>query len=212
MTGTGVLVCRGGLDVSPLREMLKEGDRPFCAGLHLDLDEFFRFDETGRYGTSVSDLPEGWEDVFTRHESSIAKSIESQLEILRSKELPASYLDGHHNTHLLLPVLNLVLPLMRRYGIARMRFAPGFYGSAEDVGRAREMMGYYGVISSDSFADLGDIMAGRFNPAPGDAGALEVMAHPDLADEYPDRLLQFRYLEGGALSGYELISWTDHHP
>lgn len=209
MTGAGIMTLRGISDLSPVLRLLDKRGLCFSPGLHLDLDDFFLFDETGRYGSSDRDLPEGWEDTLNSRRDEIAGSIISQIDFLKRQGVPAIYLDGHHNVHLIMPVLQIILPLMKEHNISRMRFVPGFYSNPDDLSAARALLAENKIITSDTFVDLADIMSGRVNINPADPGIVEIMCHTDAEDNTMGRADQHHFLTRDNFKGFEIISWSD---
>jgi predicted glycoside hydrolase/deacetylase ChbG (UPF0249 family) len=178
-------------------------------GLHLDLDEYFRFDEHGRYGATEEDIVPWYGDIWKERRDDIVGDMERQLAALLDAGIIPSHVDGHHHAHLFPLVLPEVLQLMERHSITRMRFFPEFYRSDASRRRALELLRLHGIRNPDHFIDLSRLMAEGRGMLDSLEGVVEIMAHTDTGDNDLGRVEQHRYLLEGNLGEYRTIPFHD---
>lgn len=126
-------------------------------GLHLDLDEYFAFDETGRYGKDEYDIPDNYRSIIKDKKGAIVQDIAGQMDHLIQAGLKLSHVDGHHFVHQFDEVLPLVLCAMKERGIRAMRLNPLFYRTGETLGKARELIALSGVSTPHAFCDVWEL-------------------------------------------------------
>ncbi len=199
--------------ISNALRLQKIHGRELSFGLHLDLDNFFRFDETGHYGNNESDIIGNYIEVFRDNRDGIVEEIKSQIKSLTDTGLLVSHLDGHHAIHCFPEILEETAPLLKENKIRFMRFNPGFYLSETNLRETVKILDKYNIGRTDYFLDLSDLIykrvdSSRFNPET----IIEAMAHTEIevpeAEEW--RLGQHKFLMESKkhLSHYHRISFN----
>lgn len=169
-----------------------------AVGLHLDLDELFGFTGSGHYGATIHDIPRARYAAFDDDER-LEAAIEAQFQQCAALGVAPDHLDGHYHVHLFPKVLPTVLRAMRRHGLRRLRFWPGFYADDE---AAREqslaLLAATGMQYPAQFLNLGDYQP---HSAVGDAisaDCCEVMVHTDESSSREAwRVSQLAYVTSG---------------
>ncbi|MCP4134471.1 MAG: ChbG/HpnK family deacetylase [bacterium] len=194
MKSATILVKRDRFAFEQAVEYAKELAHSMSIGLHLDLDEFFLFDENGCCGNNEDDIVPGYREIIAEKKEAIRKDIAGQIRVLKETGLRISHLDSHHCIHQFLEILEMVVPLMKENGIGRTRFFPGFYQHHENRDLALRLLRENTIISPARFYDLGDIMAARarLEIPPGEIA--EIMAHTEVEDHGYGRFAQYNYL------------------
>ena len=199
MSSATIMVKRdGGAFNRAVREAKRLSNRA-SFGLHLDLDEFFLFDETGHFGNDEYDRAENFQEIISVKKEIIRKDIILQIKSLRGCGITISHIDGHHFIHQFLEVLELIVPLLREQSISAMRFHRDFYRTQDNRERAESIIRKNEVRTPGAFFDLGRIASGTA-PAWG-SGIAEVMAHTEIEDHGYGRLGQYHFLRNGGLGG-----------
>ena len=164
-------------------------------GLHLDLDEFFHFDASGRFGLHQWDAPDDFHDVCVSNRNAIVAAALKQLEALRGRGVHVTHVDGHHNVHLFPDMLDILCPVLADQGVAAMRFCPRFYDSEENLAAARGLMQEHNMAVPDECCDLSETMSGDWFHQQQDDTVLEVVVHADAPDAHEHwRVLQYEFL------------------
>lgn len=176
-------------------------------GLHLDLDEYFLFDEHGRYGAMEDDIVPWYREIWNDRKDEIVADMERQFSALPDAGIRPDHVNGHHHAHLFPPVLPEVLRLMERHSIGRMRFCPSFYRSDASLSRALELLRLHETRCPDHFIDLSRVMAGGRGMLDSLEGVVEIMAHTDIADNNLGRVDQHRFIQEGGLEGYRTMTF-----
>lgn len=176
-------------------------------GLHLDLDGFFRFDESGHYGVNDGDIAGNYKETIVRKSNEIVNSICCQIEILLQSGISISHVDSHHNIHLFPEMLKMIIPILKRYTINRVRFNENFYMHSEDRIVAKEYLQEQDVVKTDYFFDLSWLMGDTQLPGHENC-SIEVMAHTDCADNSYGRVDQYNYLLNWNLGSCDTISFA----
>ncbi len=207
MTSATLLVRRDPARLPALAERIREQGSP-AIGLHLDLDPWFRFDETGLYGGNEEEIAEGWQDVLAANRDEIRRDVAEQVDAFRSLGLEPSHFDGHHHVHLFPGLREVVLPVMAGKGIRRARFDRDFYLTPGALDEALEAFRVNGILHPDAFFDLGALTPGTLEEA---EGTVEIMAHTDLPGPDADgwRAEHYGILESFVVpAGAERISYA----
>lgn len=202
LTSATLLVTGDTSRLPALAHRIRDQGSP-AVGLHLDLDAWFRFDETGHYGDSESDIVDDYASIVSSRRDELRREVARQIEVIRALGLEPTHLDGHHNVHLFPPLRDLVLPLMRNAGITRARLDTGFYASAEALEAARDAFRSHGIRHTDAFIDLGHLLSEGLGALEWLEGTLEIMAHTELPGPgaEPWRTAHHAFLEHAALPG-----------
>ncbi len=206
MTSASILVLRDPASFHAAARACRDYADRAGFGLHLDLDHWFRFDETRHFGTDESDIDAGYGELVRERRRALHDDIVSQIRTLQDASVPVTHLDGHHHAHLFPGVLEVVVEAMLECGLSRMRFNRAFYRSAESLGRARECVAKNGIRIPDGFVDLADIMRGDAMPCDDDR-IIEVMAHTDTTDNEYGRRDQHHYLLAHGACGRGLVTF-----
>lgn len=174
-----------------------------AVGLHLDLDAWFRFDETGHYGDTETDIIDDYAAIVRARRDELRREVVRQLAIIRALGLEPTHLDGHHNVHLFPPLRDLVLPLARESGITKARLDTGFYRTAEAIEAARDAFRSEGILHTDTFLDLGHLLDEGLGALEWLEGSIEIMAHTELPGPGADpwRTAHHAFLERATLPG-----------
>ena len=69
-------------------------------GLHLDLDEYFKFDELGLWGKDEEHIIDNYVEIFENNKEKIIADIKRQFAIFKEYGLQILHIDGHHHVHL----------------------------------------------------------------------------------------------------------------
>ncbi|HEY5219353.1 MAG TPA: ChbG/HpnK family deacetylase [Gemmatimonadaceae bacterium] len=142
-----------------------------------------------------------------RERAAVAEETRAQMSLLRDAGFPITYLDSHHHVHLELNLAPIILPIVREFGVPRMR-SPGYsgltygmlLGTKEVLGR--RYLELHRFLHTRFFGDIAlarTLVAQRGR----DALPIEVMTHPNLngegvvvdgsdEDRLVDRLLTLR--------------------
>lgn len=182
-------------------------------GLHLDLDEFFFFDEIGRYGNNENDIIDNYKKIITTNKDDLISDITLQIDTLKSMGLPISHIDGHHFIHQFTEILELLLPIMKQKNIMTMRFNPSFYLSSQHYHSALNLLNRFNIKRPDSFYDLSDIMYNNKNIEHEETNTIEIMIHSEIED--PDAsswtVQQHNYLKNNKdiFHNFHLTNFTD---
>ncbi|MBF0565095.1 MAG: ChbG/HpnK family deacetylase [Nitrospirae bacterium] len=200
ITSATIMVKRGAdslkeaLDIArkiSLRELRANGAnntnqaRRISFGLHLDLDEYFLFDEIGRYGDNEMDVIENYREIIRDKRAILEKDIRLQLSTLKNNGLVISHVDSHHYVHQLPELLDLLLPIMNEFGIAATRYNPGFYVSEERKRSAMELMKRFGVRHPDGVCDLTVLLHDARNLREETFDVIEVVLHTEYESSDP---------------------------
>ncbi len=120
------------------------------AGLHLDLDAFLYNEGFGTNQAGCFLVPDiFFDDVKTATiESEIVNQIDSFFRL--SGRLP-DHIDGHHNFHMFLPVLHLLVKIMNKYEIHAIRFDHEFYKVSSERVEAIDLLEHHGILFPDCF-------------------------------------------------------------
>lgn len=148
-------------------------------GIHLDLDDYFPFDETGHYGIDESDVVSNYREILSDNETKIESDIRSQIGALQKRGIKLSHLDGHHNVQLFPELLELLIPILRENGIDKVRFNGDFYKSKEKLTYCLALLKNNKINCPDVLLDMGQLIR---NPTVIETlsvplGVAEIMTH-----------------------------------
>jgi predicted glycoside hydrolase/deacetylase ChbG (UPF0249 family) len=111
VTSTSLMVTKEGFNNAV--ELAKENSK-LSLGIHLDLDEFFDIDHTR--GKIIGFRQNPIDKV------KIESEIKRQFDTVFSKGLKPDHLTGHHHSHMVKEVFEILVPLMKQYNIPSIRF------------------------------------------------------------------------------------------
>ncbi len=194
MNAASIMVLRDRVALEDALSMAQKFDGKASLGLHLDLDHWFRFDETGHYGMNENDVIHEFRDIIEENRPAITEDIHTQMNILVKNSIPVSHCDGHHNIHLFPEILALLVPVMKKNNIPAMRFNAEFYRSGESLAEAEKMIDTAGITIPDRFYDLSEIMSGQKTVDSTGNSSVEIMAHTCTEDNCYGRVDQYHYL------------------
>lgn len=194
MNAASIMVLRDKRALEDAISMAQKIEKKASLGLHLDLDHWFRFDETGHYGMNENDVIHEFREIIEKNRAAIADDINAQVEILIENSIPVSHCDGHHNIHLFPDILDLLVPVMKKNNIPAMRFNADFYCPGERLAEAEKIIATAGITVPDQFYDLSEIMSGRKNVDSTENSTVEIMAHTCTEDNRYGRVDQYHYL------------------
>jgi predicted glycoside hydrolase/deacetylase ChbG (UPF0249 family) len=196
LTSASIMVKRNDKAFQEAVYAAKEFNKKIGFGLHLDLDDFFLFDETGHYGNNEKDIIENFIEVINDKKEAIKKDIILQIKALKQMGLTISHIDGHHFVHQFTALLQLLAPIMNNCEISAMRFNSNFYLSDGSRTSAVNIIKKYNIKTPHAFCDLSEIMYGNRNLDIEDSYTTEVMIHSDV--EVPKtsswRVDQYKFL------------------
>jgi predicted glycoside hydrolase/deacetylase ChbG (UPF0249 family) len=196
LTSASILVKRNDKAFQEAVYAAKEFNKRVGFGLHLDLDDFFLFDETSHYGNNEKDIIDNFIEVINDRKEAIKKDIILQIETLKQTGLTISHIDGHHFIHQFTAILQLLAPIMNNSEIRAMRFNPSFYVSDGSRTSAVNIIKKYNIKIPHAFCDLSEIMYGNRNLDLEEAYIIEVMIHSEV--EVPGasswRIDQYKFL------------------
>lgn len=142
-------------------------------GLHLDLDEYFKFDELGLWGKDEEHIIDNYVEIFEINKEKIIEGIERQFAMFKKYDLQISHIDGHHHVHLFPKILVELIPIMKKYNVNKMRFIDEFYLTSEKLKFIKSLLLENKIIVPDKFIDNLNMIG---NDAPIE-GANEIMSH-----------------------------------
>ncbi|KJR41574.1 YdjC-like protein [Candidatus Magnetoovum chiemensis] len=154
VSSASIMVNRSGECFWDAVRIAKEFKSRASFGLHLDLDRFFLFDESGHYGVDENDIIENYCSIINARGDEIKYSVIAQIDKLRGCGIEVSHLDGHHFAHLFMESLAIILPIMSARSISAMRYNSGFYLSQERRALSEGLIARYGIRVPDGFGDL----------------------------------------------------------
>lgn len=148
-------------------------------GVHMDLDDFFPFDESGHYGIYEDDIPSNFHEILLKNAKRIEKDMRYQISTLIDSGVVLTHLDGHHNIHLFPEIFEILLPLLREYGINKVRFPGSFYKSDKRKNTMLTILKQNKINCPDDFIDMGQLIK---NPSilrelSSSTGITEIMTH-----------------------------------
>lgn len=126
-------------------------------GLHLDLDEYFHFDEIQRYGSDETDIIDNYREIISANTDEICKDIVTQIDTLQETGLNVAHIDGHHFIHQFIEILELLVPIMDDKSIDKMRFNPSFYKTKDTLWRAVDLICKADIKVPEVFTDLSGV-------------------------------------------------------
>ncbi len=211
LTSATLLVTHDPARLPSLAARIRDQGSP-AVGLHLDLDAWFRFDETGHYGDTDADIIDDYAAIVDARREELRRAIADQIAAIRSLGLEPTHLDGHHNVHLFPPLRQLVIPLMVDAGIFRTRLDTSFYRTPASLAEARDAFLAHDIRHTDAFVDLGHLTSEGLGTLAWTEGTLEIMAHTELPGPgaEPWRTAHHAFLEKEHLPGNATaISYAD---
>ncbi len=120
--------------------------------------------------------------IISRRESlAVSEEIEAQIRKYFSYGLPEKHLDSHHHVHTDRSVINLLLPLMGRYGFRSIRLTRNLFRKMSIPKRIykntyNKRLKKCGYITADYFGSYRDLSA--MDGLVKDDSLIEVMVHP----------------------------------
>ena len=181
-------------------------------GLHLDLDSYFLFDQSGHYGNDELDVSGAPAQIAARRNKEIIGDIDKQINVLTSAGIRISHIDGHHFVHQFVDIMEILLPLMSDYGIMAMRFNEAFYKNRQNLGRALDLINKFGIQTTEAFFDFPDIE--RLKPCRPDEDNtfVEVMLHTEMPGSHSShwRVKQYEYIMSHA-AGFAALQKASFH-
>ena len=180
VTSATIMVKRDKKALEEALNLYKRYNSKVSFGLHLDLDEYFLFDETGHYGINESDIISNYNEIIKTKSKEIESDIVEQIKTLKKLGIRISHIDGHHFVHQFIEIVTLILPIAKQYGIKAMRINPDFYLSKENRSLVFNMLREYDVKFPGGFYDLGVfVQYNRKLKINGDR-IVELMVHPEV--------------------------------
>lgn len=212
LKSTSIMVKRDKEALHEALDIAKELTDKAGFGVHLDLDDFFPFDETCHYGIYEDDIPQEFNEIFLKNKRIIEDDMRYQISTLIKRGVELTHLDGHHNVHLFPNIFELLLPLLKEYSINKIRFSPGFYKSSGRRNEMLELMARNKINCPDAFIDMGQLIKdfSILDKLPSSIETTEIMTHVS-TDKTVDWVYeQYSYfLENNSLwDGIELIDYS----
>lgn len=129
-------------------------------------------------------LEHGFLPLSARDRAALAAETRAQFGLLRDHGFPVLHFDSHHHVHLQLNMLGIILPIIREFGVRRVR-APGRSGFAygrllpvkQVVGRM--LLAAHGFRCAQFLGDAEEALQ-TFRRRGRPVGSIEIMTHPDL--------------------------------
>ncbi len=120
-------------------------------GLHLDLDEYFLFDEHGLWGRDEKHIISTYNEIIASQKEKIIADITQQFQTFKEYGVPISHVDGHHHIHLFKEILVILLPIMKQYQVDKMRFVNDFYLTPQHLNEILNLLNENHIKTPDQF-------------------------------------------------------------
>ncbi|MCR4589358.1 MAG: ChbG/HpnK family deacetylase [Lachnospiraceae bacterium] len=168
-----------------------------AVGLHLNLTSGYPLTEPIRRESRFCRKNGSFNAYFQKHlmsrlmlsrreERAVACEIEAQIRKYYSYGLPEKHLDSHHHVHTNAPVVNVLLPLLKRYSFRSVRLTRNLFLKMNPLKRVykssyNRKLKRSGLMTADYFGSYRDLSA--MNGCIKDDVLLEVMVHPMYDDQ-----------------------------
>ncbi|MGL4374149.1 MAG: ChbG/HpnK family deacetylase [Turicibacter sp.] len=203
ITSTSILIKRDKVACHEALLFAKQYGNLASFGLHLDLDEYFKFDELGLYGKDETHIIDQYLEIFTTNKQEIMVDIESQFAIFNEYGLQISHVDGHHHIHLFTEILVELLPIMKKYNVNKMRFIADFYLTPKKLAAIKLLLLENSIMVPDKFID-NLTLTGDSTPID---GVNEVMSHVFFGTENGLTHAQ-KLLTEDCFNGYLMVNYN----
>ncbi|HCM1552929.1 ChbG/HpnK family deacetylase [Vibrio parahaemolyticus] len=204
VSSASILVNRNAESAQDALLYAKKCSKKVSFGLHLDLSDYFQFDEMGLWGRDEKHIIENYREIIKDKYTDIRLDIEEQFKTFANYNVPISHLNGHHNIHLFPEIRDILLPIMLGYNVLKCRFYDDFYLSNESLKNTKDLYQKLGVKTPNNLI-LG--IPTEFNCQLVD-GINEVMVHATHSSkvagvEFDD------FINNKCSDEFELISYYD---
>jgi predicted glycoside hydrolase/deacetylase ChbG (UPF0249 family) len=192
-------------------------------GLHLDLDELFRFESDGHFGLTIHDINQEVCAYYTTERKDLLRDeINRQIDRFLEFGLVPTHLDGHHNIHIFPGILPLVVEIIHAYGLDKIRFSRDFYvDHLEEYETCRTLLDKANIRYPKHCFDLDEVLCdpGRLPAKVFEGvkeGVTETVVHTTLPgkDDIVWRIRQFNFVTSQAATqelatrGIRLINYS----
>lgn len=173
-------------------DMALEGGFSEAVGLHLNLTSGMPLTKSIRKEPRFCRKDGSFNAYFQKHtltrlsisrkeEKAVAEEIDAQIRKYFSYGLPEKHLDSHHHVHTDRSVMNVLKPLMKRYGFRTVRLSRNLFLKMNPLKRVYKSsfngkLKRSGFLTTDYFGSYRDLSA--MNGCIKDGSLLEVMVHP----------------------------------
>ncbi len=190
ITNTTLMVNMPGSDEAS--EIAKGSGFSEAVGLHLNLTSGYPLTEKIRKEPRFCNKNGSFNAYFQQHTMTrlsinrrealaVREEAEAQIRKYFSYGLPEKHLDSHHHVHTDRSVMNVLMPLLLKYGFRSVRLSRNLFLKMNPLkriykGSFNNKLKHSGLFTADYFGSFKDLSA--MNGKLGDGVLLEIMVHP----------------------------------